>query len=67
MGLFRKFFGGGKAKPEASIEIPPCPHTAIVPRWANADDMGKQDKVTGYYCQACGASFTPEEMKAASR
>ena len=66
MGLFRKILGG-KDKTEASVEAPPCPHTAIVPRWANAEDMGKQDRVTSYYCQACGATFSAEEMKAPTR
>ena len=62
MGLFDKL--RGKDKTAATIEVPPCPHTATVPRWADAADMGKPDKVTSFYCQACGQTFSPEEMKA---
>jgi transposase-like protein len=65
MSLLSKIFGRDKAVAEP-IEVPPCPHTAVVPRWADAADMGKQDRVSSYYCQACGQTFTPEEMKAAT-
>jgi hypothetical protein len=63
MGLFNKLFGRDKST--SVHEALPCPHTAIVPRWANAEDMGKADRITTYYCQACGETFTPEALKAA--
>jgi hypothetical protein len=65
MGLLSKLLGKDKQQ-SAPVQAPPCPHTAIVPRWANAEDMGKQDRVTSYHCQACGQDFSPEEMKAAT-
>jgi hypothetical protein len=64
MGLLGKLLG--KDKTAETIQVPSCPHTAVVPRWADAADMGKADKVTSLYCQACGQTFTPEEMKAAT-
>jgi hypothetical protein len=60
MGLLGKLLGKDKSQ---AIEAPPCPHTAMVPRWANAEDMGKQDRVTSFYCQACGETFTPEAAR----
>jgi hypothetical protein len=59
MSLLRKLFG--KEKPAAVLEKPPCPHTALVPRWDNAEDMGKADKTSAYVCTACDTVFTPEE------
>jgi hypothetical protein len=48
-------------KKESAIEAPPCPHKALVPRWDNLEDMGKQDLVTTYTCSACGNVFAREE------
>jgi len=60
MGWLSKLFG--KRTPGATL--PPaaelCPHTALVPRWDSAADMGQDDKVTGYTCQACQQTFTAE-------
>jgi hypothetical protein len=63
--MLRKLFGGeSKTKDEAhEIEAPPCPHTALVPRWDNLEDMGKQDKATSFHCQGCDQVFTAEEAQ----
>jgi hypothetical protein len=53
----------GKKK-EAAVEVPPCPHTAVVARWDRPEDMGKQDRVSSYSCTACGASLSAEEGRA---
>jgi hypothetical protein len=64
MGLLDKLLGRNKQPQQAAteaVELPPCPHTALAPRWEAAEDMGKMDKVSSYLCQACGATLTPEE------
>jgi hypothetical protein len=37
---------------------PPCPHTALTPRWDSAADMGNTEKVTSYTCQGCNQEFS---------
>jgi hypothetical protein len=39
--------------------VPPCPHTALTPRWDSVADMGNTEKVTSYTCQGCHQEFTP--------
>ncbi len=62
MGLFKKLTGK-QDKAAAAIEVPPCPHTALVPRWDSIDDMGKEDRATSYFCQGCERVFSPEEAR----
>jgi hypothetical protein len=59
MGIFGLF--GGKKKTAATMEKPPCPHAALVPRWDEAKDIGVEAKATRYICDACHKEFTPEE------
>jgi hypothetical protein len=59
--MLSKLFG---KKKEAAIEAPPCPHIALVPRWENPEDMGKQDRVSSYTCSACGTTLTADEGRA---
>ncbi|HTE84259.1 MAG TPA: hypothetical protein VK821_05975 [Dehalococcoidia bacterium] len=51
--------------PTATLAPPPeaaaCLHGALVPRWDNVADMGKEEKATSYRCDSCGKDFTPEE------
>jgi hypothetical protein len=42
-----------------------CPHSALVPRWADANDMGKEDRISEYLCEACNSMLTPEQGRAA--
>ncbi len=44
--------------PAAADAVPPCPHTALTPRWDSVADMGNQEKVTSYTCQGCNQEFT---------
>ncbi len=62
MGILSKLFGGG-AKPVAStpVDSVDCPHTQLVPRWGNAEDMGEADKATEYICSSCGEHFAPQQ------
>jgi hypothetical protein len=51
----------GAAAATSPAAVPPCPHTALTPRWDSVADMGNTEKVTGYTCQGCNQSFTPAE------
>jgi hypothetical protein len=44
-----------------SDDVPPCPHTALTPRWDSVADMGNTEKVTGYTCQGCNQAFSAAE------
>jgi hypothetical protein len=59
MGFLRKIF---KGKPSgstaAAVEEPACLHVTLVPRWDNAEDIGKNDKASSFICEACKQSFT---------
>lgn len=66
MSILSKIFGGGSAKPgpEASERPgPECAHGALVPRWDSAEDMGKSDRISNYYCEGCSSTFTPAEAE----
>jgi len=63
MNLLGKLFGKERTAGGREVEIPPCPHTAMVPRWDSAEDMGKLDRATSYFCTACETTFSPEEAK----
>ena len=38
-----------------------CPHMILLPTWSNPEDMGKDDRATGYRCYACSESLSLEE------
>lgn len=66
MGFLDRLFGGKKEKGDQEIAEQAaadaeCPHTALVPQWETADEMGQHDKISGYRCEGCGATFSPEE------
>lgn len=63
MGFLSRLFGGKKEAPpeEVAASAAECPHTALVPRWENAGDMGKEELISGYRCEGCGNSFSREE------
>lgn len=63
MGVLDKIFGGTKEKAESAIEVPPCPHTALIPRWDSVDDIGHEDRATRYVCEACGETFSPQRAR----
>jgi methionyl-tRNA synthetase len=64
MGLLDKLFGRSEA-PEAVAEREPertaCPHLALVARWDAVEDMGHEERATGYHCESCGQDFSAEE------
>ena len=49
--------------PQAAEDVEPtvCEHITLIPRWDSAEAMGREDAVSGYRCDACGAEFTPAE------
>ena len=64
MSFLTKLFGRSKAtSAQSEVVAPPCPHVTLVPRWDTAEDIGKEDKATGFTCDACHQSFTPEEAR----
>lgn len=59
---------GRRETPAASAvppnEEPPCPHVTLVPRWGNAADMGKEDRISEYACDTCGAHLSVDHAQA---
>ena len=49
----------GETAPEA--EGTNCAHLVLLPTWSKPEDMGKEEKATGFRCYACGAPLTLEE------
>jgi len=68
MGFLKGLFGGNSDADEASAksahDVPECGHVTVIPRWANAEDMGKTDRITVYHCEGCNTDFTPAELDA---
>ncbi len=64
MGFLGKLFGGSK-KQAAAIEAitVECPHSVLVPRWENVQDMGIAEKATRYLCESCKEEFAPAEAQ----
>jgi hypothetical protein len=62
MGILDRFRKNSTSAAPA-IEVA-CPHTALMGRWDSVDDMGKEEKITAFVCDACHQSFTPEEGRA---
>lgn len=54
---------GRKTEEEATPEEDgsTCAHLVLLPTWSNPDDMGREEKATGYRCYACGTALTLEE------
>ncbi len=62
MQWLKSLFGrksNGNGTPE--VEESNCAHLVLLPTWSNPEDMGKEEKATGYRCYACSASLTLEE------
>jgi transposase-like protein len=64
MGVFDKLFGGNGKKESVAVKAPPCPHSALVPRWDNVHDMGSEDRASRFICEACHEEFTPAQASA---
>lgn len=51
----------GATAPEA--EGTNCAHLVLLPTWSSPEDMGREEKATGYRCYACSTLLTLEEAK----
>jgi hypothetical protein len=61
MGLLGKLFGSKTKVEDAAAAVAiACPHAVLVPRWENVQDMGHEDKITRYMCEACNEEFAPD-------
>jgi hypothetical protein len=66
MGLMSKLFGKHETHEVAASEpaaMPSCPHTTLTPRWDRADDIGHEDRATGFRCEGCSTMFSPDEVR----
>ena len=60
MGLLGKLFGSKTKEVETPTITVECPHAVLVPRWENVQDMGHEDKISRFMCEACHEEFAPE-------
>ena len=51
----------GEITPEA--EGTNCAHLVLLPTWSNPEDMGREEKATGFRCYACGVPLTIDEAQ----
>jgi len=55
-------FARSKEREVRAPDLPAeCGHFELAPRWDNAEDIGKADKIVYYTCTVCKGEFTPEE------
>jgi hypothetical protein len=64
MGLLGKLFGGKEKTSESVAIAVDCPHATLVPRWDSVQDMGHEDKITRFMCEACHEEFSPQAAAA---
>ncbi len=64
MGLFGKLRGDRPVASAPTVVVDAvCVHATLAPRWENAAELGHEDKISGYRCDACHSVFTHEEGK----
>ena len=61
MGLFNRKKAEDAATMTSEHAQVACPHTSMVPRWDNLDDMGHEDRISGYRCDSCHESLSAEQ------
>ena len=56
----------GRSK-DPEVKVPEvaadCAHRDLAPRWDNAADMGKRDKITSYTCAGCKETVSMEDAE----
>lgn len=64
MGLFDKLLGRSEQQVSstATAEVT-CPHLALTPRWDSVDDIGHEERATGYHCESCGRDFSAADAR----
>ena len=63
MSLLSRF---ARSKDGAAPVVEPqadCCHLELAPRWDNASDMGKKDKIVSFTCTTCKDEITPQEAE----
>ncbi len=65
MSWLTRIFRGGDD--EEAVDRPGCGHVNLTPRWDDPQDVGNEEKATGYSCIACGVTFTTEQAQALGR
>jgi len=60
MGLLDKLFGTKTKEADTPTAVIECPHAVLVPRWENVQDMGHEDKISRFMCEACHEEFAPD-------
>ncbi len=63
MGFLKMFGSKEKERSGSVMELPSCPHTALIPRWDSVDDIGHEDRATFYVCESCQQKFEPDEAR----
>ena len=58
MGLLGKLLK--KPAEDQVLTAPTCTHRILIARWDNVEDMGHDDRATGYKCETCDELFTAE-------
>ena len=49
------------APKDGGVAPPACEHVTLIPRWDSVDSMGRDDEVSRFRCDTCGAEFTRDE------
>jgi hypothetical protein len=68
MSLFSRIARKGASAPVPAAPALECRHWELAPRWGNAADIGKNDRITHLVCANCGEEFTTaqaEKLRAA--
>ena len=61
MSIFSRLLGGAIGAEEVTEEQGACMHGVLTPHWQSLDDVGQEQKISGYRCQSCMEEFEPEE------
>jgi hypothetical protein len=62
MKLFGKKGEQPQDKHEDEVTVV-CEHITLIPSWDSAGDIGREDRVSQYRCEACGQTFTLAEAE----
>jgi hypothetical protein len=57
MSILNGLFGKREVKTEVAVE---CPHSVLLPQWSSVEDMGREDRISSFTCEACHEPFTAE-------
>lgn len=66
MGLL-DLFRHKKAAPVTQGTHVECPHLVLAARWDSVQDIGNEEKATGYGCAGCGQQFSVEAARELQR